>query len=72
MCWVVQQQGQGLVRLLQPLVLTLGCLIHGKSFQLAPLTQGRCGHWDSGLSGLTCGGNADDQGGVEMIRGELR
>lgn len=31
MCWVVQQQGQWLVRLLQPLVLALGCLIHGKS-----------------------------------------
>lgn len=31
MCWVVQQQGEWLVRLLQPLVLALGCLIHGKS-----------------------------------------
>lgn len=40
--------------------------------QLAPLTQYRCSHWDSGLSGVTCGGNADDQGGAEMIRGMLR
>lgn len=37
--------------------------------QLAPLTQHRCSHWDSGLSVLTCEGNADDQRGVEMIGG---
>lgn len=37
-------------------------LVDPREIQPGPLTQGRCSHWDPGLSGLTCGGNLDDQG----------
>lgn len=77
MCWVVQQQGQWLLRLLQPLVLALGCLICGKSNlssstgQMQPL--GFRPEWsdvDLKISNcplaikVACGGNVDDQGAV--------